>query len=138
MKKIKCIFLIDDCEIDIWLGVKVIKRLDISLSVITARNGEEALRKLGELILLDTCFPEIFLVDINMPLLNGFEFIQRLKNHPMYSESQTKIILITSDLDNDLDIPKIIKNKIWNVLVKPINELELLKMIFPRKVNLLS
>ncbi|HXA01901.1 MAG TPA: response regulator [Cytophagaceae bacterium] len=129
MRKINCVLVIDDSEMDRWLALKILEQADINSSAITASNGQEALKKLTEYLEENNCLPELILVDLQMPLMNGFEFIKKIKMLSHYPESKTQIILLTAGLDSEIDLPKIEENEIKHILFKPLNKEELLNMI---------
>ena len=66
---------------------------DVGFEVIEAENGKDALTKL---------VPEIglFIVDINMPEMNGLEFIQEIKKQPIYAKKP--IIILTTEKEEQL------------------------------------
>ena len=91
------ILLIEDDMIEVMKLTRTIKSLDLDHRVRTANNGEEALCKLepGEPL------PDIILLDLNMPKVNGIEFLSQLKKDERLMHIPT-IILTTSKNHNDL------------------------------------
>jgi PAS domain S-box-containing protein len=63
--------------------------LELDLKVVEANNGKEAMEKIKDVI------PNLVITDINMPLVNGFELIKRLKEN--LTTEKLPIIVITSD-----------------------------------------
>ena len=78
MKKLKCILLIDDDRTTVYLCDKLLKKMGIAEKVELSSNGEDGLKSLIKCYQED-CTPEIILLDLNMPVMNGFEFL--LKKH---------------------------------------------------------
>ncbi|AKL95262.1 response regulator receiver protein [Clostridium aceticum] len=76
-----------------------------------AKNGREAL----ELTIKTS--PEVFLVDINMPLLNGFDFINQLKKI-----SPNSIIVIITGYDDFQYAHRAIKLQVFDYLLKPVSK----------------
>ena len=74
------ILLVEDDYLDIMNVERELKKLNINLPLHVARNGREALNMLrgegGATKLNPT--PKVVLLDINMPKMNGFEFLQHL------------------------------------------------------------
>ena len=97
MAKALKILLIEDDTIEIMKLNRVINSLKSSHEIIEARNGEVALSILEEKDKL----PDIILLDLNMPKINGIEFLSILKsdNHLKYIPA---IILTTSNNRKDL------------------------------------
>ena len=81
--KLNCILLVDDDEFDIRLHSYAIKRLNISNEINVVNNGEEALEYLLNPSDLNSDgqfpHPELIFIDLNMPCMNGVEFIQNMK-----------------------------------------------------------
>lgn len=129
MKQVKCIMLVDDNEIDNLLAQRIIELNEISQSIILARNGIDALRKINEYFSAYTRLPDLIIVDLHMPLMNGFELIEKIKSLPSYSESKTAIVLITASLDDEKDKDILKSLSILGYMQKPFDKEELLKLI---------
>jgi len=72
-KKIKSVLLIDDNEIDNFINRKLLESFGAD-NILTFTNPTTALQHLTQ----TTNFPQLILLDINFPILNGFEFIDKL------------------------------------------------------------
>lgn len=94
--------LVEDDDIDFWAMQRSLKRLKISNPLIRTTNALEALELLSKNG-KDRDFVEslIILLDLNLPCMNGFEFLSRLKNDPRYTNVPV-IITTTSDANADL------------------------------------
>jgi CheY-like chemotaxis protein len=77
MKKLDCIWLIDDDEIAIYLADKVIQKVEFSKDVEKFNSGLSALKHLEFCLNINDKLPDLILFDLNMPNMNGFEFIER-------------------------------------------------------------
>ena len=75
MKKILQILLIEDDTIEVMKFVKVTENTGLKHQIIETRNGEEALKFLNNTKQL----PDIIVLDLNMPKINGIEFLSTLK-----------------------------------------------------------
>lgn len=108
------ILLIEDDAIETMKIHRVVAQLPASYNITEAKNGEEALNILnsGEIC------PDIILLDLNMPLMNGIEFLKILKNHPTIKYLPT-IVLTTSE--NRADLLKCYSLGIAGYVVKPLN-----------------
>lgn len=96
------ILLVEDNEGDIILTLQAMKKADISNSIDVVKDGEEALqylRKEGKYA--NTPLPNLILLDINLPRLDGKEVLAEIKK-----DAQLKIIpvimLTTSDAESDI------------------------------------
>jgi CheY-like chemotaxis protein len=74
----------------------LLKDVGVGKQTLTANNGLEALRKLQTLAANGEKLPELIFLDIKMPVMDGFEFLESLKKSPSLDLSQTKIFITTS------------------------------------------
>lgn len=91
------ILLIEDDMIEVMKFNRTIAKLSYKHEIMEAKNGEEALKILYKKDKL----PNIILLDLNMPKMNGIEFLKILKNDNELRYIPT-IILTTSSNPNDL------------------------------------
>ena len=97
MNKQLKILLIEDDAIEIMKLNRAVSSLLSEPEIIEANNGEDALNVLKERNII----PNIILLDLNMPKINGIEFLRILKNDEELKHIPT-IILTTSDNKKDL------------------------------------
>lgn len=95
-RKLK-ILLIEDDTIELMKLNRAMLSLNMNHEVTEAINGEDAL----ELLLKEKYYPDIILLDLNMPKINGIEFLEILKNNESIKFIPT-IILTTSSNEKDL------------------------------------
>ncbi|HIB38126.1 response regulator [Mesonia sp.] len=107
------ILLIEDDMIEVMKLNRTISSTELSHEVIEAKNGEEALTFLRS----DKALPDIILLDLNMPKMNGIEFLNVLKNDEVLKYLPT-IILTTSA--NQKDILACYKSGIAGYIIKPL------------------
>ena len=91
------ILLIEDDMIEVMKLNRTISSLKLNHKIIEANNGEDALKILEQKDVL----PDIILLDLNMPKINGIEFLGILKNDDTLKYIPT-IILTTSNNQKDL------------------------------------
>jgi len=86
------VLLVEDDEITNFISVKVLTGMGISLPEVVL-NGSQALDKLS-----GSC-PSIIFLDINMPVMNGFEFLAEIQKIQLCPH--TKIIMLSSSANPD-------------------------------------
>ncbi|UQD57437.1 response regulator [Flavobacterium sp. K5-23] len=104
------ILCIDDDPITLMLSKKVIAKTLFSENIITLPNGEEALNYFNKLKIDDNekvLLPKLIFLDLNMPVMSGWEFLD-IFNTPEYDEfKDIKVIILSSTIDpKDLDKAK--------------------------------
>ncbi len=95
----KTILIIDDSEIQRYLAERTIKKAMGSVCILHQSDGKEALKFLEELEQRGKKnFPSIILLDINMPLMDGFDFLESFTKLKQTNESygEIKIIMYSS------------------------------------------
>ena len=96
MKTLK-VLLIEDDMIEVMKLNRAVSSLGLNHKIIEANNGEEALKILNE----KEEVPDIILLDLNMPKINGIEFLSILKKDAALKYIPT-VILTTSNNQRDL------------------------------------
>ena len=107
------ILLIEDDMIEVMKLNRTISSLKLTHKIVEANNGEDALKILEKKDEL----PDIILLDLNMPKINGIEFLSILKNDDVLKYIPT-IILTTSN--NQKDLLECYKIGIAGYVLKPL------------------
>ncbi|MGJ0484692.1 MAG: response regulator [Methylomicrobium sp.] len=93
----KAILLIDDDQVDAMTVRRALKELHVTNRLEHVENGEEALAFLGDPAKDRPC---LILLDLNMPVMNGIEFLQAVKADPEL-KCIPVVVLTTSDEQKD-------------------------------------
>jgi len=126
MKKINIACIIEDEPMHLFITKRLIDLTGMVESLLIFSNGKEAYDKLKAIFLAHEKLPEIILLDLNMPVWDGWEFLDEFTKIPI----ETKVIIyILSSSDNPYDIKKAATYSISkNYLIKPIT-LDQLKVV---------
>jgi|SRR6185437_9788487 len=105
-KKLNCILLIEDNEFTNIFNQKLIKNLGITEQVYVTESGKEALDFLlnkGRFEDNELSYPnpDIIFLDINMPGMNGWEFIEEFKESKKDKSILSKIVMLTTSPNPD-------------------------------------
>ncbi|MEQ9423991.1 MAG: response regulator [Cyclobacteriaceae bacterium] len=112
MKSKRPILIAEDDESVILMMQRSIAPLELSNPIKYVTNGEDAIRYLE-----DGGRPFLILLDINMPRMNGLEFLEERKNRP---EWQNFPVVILSTSDADIDKSKAYELGVCGYMIKPI------------------
>lgn len=121
MAAISCTLLVDDDDTTNFLNQTLLRRMAISDAVFVAGNGQEALDLLHahcEQPTSPTC-PALILLDMKMPIMNGFEFLQAYAQRPPRENPTVVIIMLTTSL-NPNDVVQMQGLPIAGYLTKPL------------------
>ncbi|OOG77192.1 response regulator [Algoriphagus sp. A40] len=94
MVRFDAVFLVDDDPINNLINRRLLGKTGISDRIEEFLGGEDALEKINELKPEDSL---IIFLDINMPVLNGWEFLNKYLD--TYSHRNDKIIILSSSID---------------------------------------
>ncbi|MEB2775427.1 response regulator [Algoriphagus sp. D3-2-R+10] len=97
----KNILLVDDDPIFLLIATKLIGKFEVPVNITSYHNGKLALDFLTKNYTSSESF--IVLLDINMPVMNGWEFLDKLTNFNFYDEIE---IYIVSSSTDEVDIQK--------------------------------
>lgn len=96
MKPLREILLIDDSESDNFIHARVIKKAKVTNKVTIKYSGEEGLDYLKTLINEDYPRPNLIFLDINMPGMDGFEFLEHYEQLEDTQKADVVIAMLTT------------------------------------------
>lgn len=117
MKHYKCILLVDDDSVSNFLNKKILSTLAIMNDLHTATNGQEAIEFINNNAGSDC--PDLIFLDINMPVMDGFQFLEEFQQFPAQQRERIEIIVLTSS-SNKKDVEKAYQFPILGYLNKPL------------------
>ena len=123
----KNVLLVDDDYIFNFLNQAILERIGVTNEIYTALNGKEALGLLGYSA-SPRFVPDVILLDLNMPIMDGFTFLEAFRKLNMPHKENVTIIIVTSSEDPK-DIIKAKEMGVEHYLPKPISEADLRKVL---------
>lgn len=93
----KPILLVEDDQVDVMTVKRALKEIKVTNPVVNPENGEEALKYLRDPASEKPC---IILLDLNMPIMNGIEFLEVIK-HDTRLRRIPVVVLTTSEEQQD-------------------------------------
>jgi CheY-like chemotaxis protein len=126
MTQINGLFLIDDDSIFNLIHTKTIEKVKFAQNVIAFDDPLNALKKLKELKNTNPkTLPDLIFLDINMPVMDGWQFLEELKNLSIAGLEHCKVIILSSSIDPS-DIKKSKQyTMVYDFISKPLTPLKL-------------
>ena len=126
MKKVNCILLIDDDEATNHLHTMILKNLDLYDKIEVAENGKKGLDFIKLCHPKD--LPELILLDINMPLMDGFQFLEEYQKLDPSRRLPSKLIMVSTS-SNQKEVSRAMEHKeLYGYLDKPLKKNEILEI----------
>jgi CheY-like chemotaxis protein len=117
----KSVLLVDDSNIDNFINQKVMSSLGLVREIHTALNGEQALQVFNQYQNGVIAIPDVILLDLNMPVMDGFGFIQAFQSLNFPHKENVLIIVLTSSSNSD-DMNRVKQLGIKHYLTKPLTQ----------------
>lgn len=123
MPPLSSVLLVDDDSTTNFLNKLLLTRMGVAEQVLVAENGEQALRTLAQTCsesVNPTC-PQLILLDMNMPVLNGLAFLEAYVQMPLSHQSAIVIVMLTTSM-HPLDLARAETLPIADFLNKPLTQ----------------
>jgi CheY-like chemotaxis protein len=97
------VLLIDDNVLDNFINEKMVEINFFAKKVYVSTSGTSALEFINNLCIIeesgDKRYPSIIFIDLNMPNMDGFAFIEKFKKINIENLKKTKIVMLTSSVN---------------------------------------
>lgn len=97
--------LIDDNKIDLFVNQRIIEKYNSKVNIRTFNNAISAISFLKLLELNNKkkslVLPDVILLDVNMPVMNGFNFFEEFKQLNLVNKTKIKVYMLSSSLCPD-------------------------------------
>lgn len=121
------LFLIDDDDINTFIISKIAERTGFQMEIISRSNGKAALEYIQQLVDNHQELPDLTLIDINMPVMNGWEFVEAFEQ--LIPNSVNDMYMLSSSVyENDIEKAKVYSS-VKGFISKPL-AMERLKELF--------
>ena len=114
------ILLVDDDPVSHFISTKVLQQMGLN-EIYTATNGKEALKLMDAISSERQPVRNAIFLDLDMPILDGFGFIEAFKKLNIPHKDKIHIIILTSS-SNPIDKKRAIELGISHYLIKPMSE----------------
>lgn len=101
MDKLKNVVLIDDCKATNYIHRLIIEKYGFAETISEFMNGKEAMDYLSTKVDGEFPKPELIFLDLNMPVMNGWEFLESYKHLPSDQQVGVVVVMLTTSLNPD-------------------------------------
>ncbi len=129
MSKFKDVFVVDDDKVYHFIIKKLLTKNNIDITPSFYLNGLEAIEEIKGKIKSGTSLPDLIFLDINMPIMDGWQFLDELKKTNDIVDKNTTIYLVSSsDSSSDINKAKEYQDQIKDFFFKPMTAEDLWKI----------
>lgn len=133
MARLRHILLVDDDEISNFVTEDILRDLNLSEEITTSANGDVALSFIREQMESPhkaIALPELILLDINMPVMDGLTFVEKLsKTAPADYKPAIVLMLTTPFRGNEMNRLRAVNDWVAGFIDKPVDRNELEQLI---------
>ena len=120
--KFERVMIIDDNSIDLYITTRMIEKNNFGKKVLKYSAAKEALKYLQDNQEDVSVLPQVIFIDIYMPLMSGFEFLEAYDKLPAALKNNCRVYVISSTIDDD-DIARARgDNNVVSFKVKPVTK----------------
>ncbi|MDV7137878.1 response regulator [Maribacter sp. TH_r10] len=125
MKKIESTCIIDDDPIFIYGTKRIMKEMDFCDDILVFNNGQDAIDGLMDITSQGKKLPSVIFLDLNMPIMDGWEFLEDFVKIPNHNREKVTVYIISSSVD-PRDVERVKDyDVVNNYILKPITPQDL-------------
>jgi len=128
MKRIDIACVIDDDPIFVFGIKKVMQLINFCEGIMVFKNGQDALNNLRAIISAKEKLPDVILLDLNMPILDGWQFLDEFVKIPC--EKEILIYVVSSSVDPEDVLRAKSYEGVSDYIVKPISVAKLKEVLY--------
>ena len=118
------ILLIDDNKTDLFINETILKSLLLSKEIVQELSAGNAIDFLNNVTKLSDV-PDLIFLDLNMPGMDGFEFLTEFNQLPEFIKSKCKIVVVTSSANKDDKHQALMNKNVIRYIIKPLDAFQL-------------
>lgn len=134
MQKLNTVLLIDDDDATNFMNRRILTKMELAEQIVVTENGRDALDYLTKATnpteqKATYPQPELIFVDINMPVMNGWEFLDAYEKLPIEQKGKIVVVMLTTSLNyHDEELAKS-KNMLTGFLSKPLKKSDVVDLL---------
>lgn len=130
MKTANLTFIVEDDQIASFLIRKTLEKNNSFSQILGFENGQPAFDRLKEIIQKQQSLPDLILLDINMPIMDGWEFLEAIRE--LKAARHLPVIMLTSSINEEDKKKSSAYSNVLGYFTKPLTDqkvLEFLKLL---------
>ena len=121
------LLVVDDDDINLFIIKKIVEKTGFDIDMVSRSNGQQAIDYINEAIAQNNPLPKMILIDINMPVMNGWEFIEAYE--ALTIEHKVDMYILSSSVyENDIEKTKSYK-AVKGFISKPLSMERLTELV---------
>ncbi len=131
----KNVLLVDDDNVAHFINKRLLEVSGFAEQIFTANNGHEAINHISRTFDSKQVVPDIIFLDLNMPVMNGFKFIEALRKLSHIPYEKIKIVVLSSS-SHDRDKEMALQLGITDYLSKPLSAQGINNLFYTEQLGL--
>ena len=129
--KLEKVLLIDDSDIDNMVNKRVIEKAGLSSDIVVKNSAELAYNYLKDIAIdMQDQVPDVIFLDIRMPEIDGFGFLEMFDSLPEVIHNRVQIVMLSSSIDAE-DYKRAMDNKfVKQFLNKPLQKESVINLVY--------
>jgi CheY-like chemotaxis protein len=123
------VFIVDDDKLFVFLTKKTMNGTKIAINVTEFADGQEAITYLNKIANNKELLPDIIFLDLSMPIMDGWEFIEEYKQIKQKMDKEIKLYIFSSSISpHDIERAKTI-SEVNDFIIKPLVQDKFIEML---------
>lgn len=118
--KLNSVLLIDDDEPTNFIAKMIVSKADLNNSTEAIQSGTKALEFLKKEELTYNDIPDLIFLDINMPTMNGWEFLEEYKELEIHKKKKIYLYMLTTSMNDEDEYRSQKYEHVDGFLIKPL------------------